>query len=114
MNRLDTEMSGTLNAEDMMVWAWMNLSINPTILHMGKLLYEVIDFYLPAPGAIVIGFSRLAPMLGLLKKFDRAAIVTHKIWLRRVSELDGLLYPSREMKPFDRNQKKEAEAWLSS
>ena len=80
----------------------------------GKMLYEVIDFHLPSPGAIAIEFSRLPSMLGLLKKFDRAAVLADKTWLRKISELERVLYPSLEIRAFDMNQKEEAEAWLSS
>jgi len=113
MNRLDIEMSGTLNAEEMKI-ALDELVEKSKDIQNGKMLYEVIDFHLPSLGAIAIEFSRLPSMLGLLKKFDRAAVLTDKTWLKKVSELEGVLYPSLEIKAFNRNQKEEAEAWLSS
>ncbi|NIA20233.1 MAG: hypothetical protein GWP07_07380, partial [Xanthomonadaceae bacterium] len=45
-------------------------------------------------------------------KFDRAAVLTDKIWIQKASELEGLLYPNLEIKAFNRDQKEEAEAWL--
>ena len=80
----------------------------------GKMLYDIIDFHLPTPGAIGIGLSRLPSMFGLMRKFDRAAVLTDKTWLKKVSELEGALYPGLEIKAFDRDQKTEAEAWLSN
>jgi len=80
----------------------------------GKMLYDIIDFHLPTPGAIGIELSRLPSMIGLMKKFDRAAVLTDKTWLKKVSELEGALYPGLEIKAFDRDQKTEAEAWLSN
>lgn len=80
----------------------------------GKMLYDVIDFHLPSLGAIAIEFSRLPSMLGLIQKFDRAAVLTGKTWLKKISELEGVFYPNLEIKAFNRDQKKEAEAWLSS
>jgi len=65
-------------------------------------------------GAIGIEFSRLPSMFGLMKKFDRAAVLTDKTWLKKVSELEGVLYPGLEIKAFNIDQKAEAEAWLSS
>jgi hypothetical protein len=35
-------------------------------------------------------------------------------WLKKVSEFEGTLFPGLEIKAFDRDQKVEAEAWLSS
>jgi hypothetical protein len=37
-----------------------------------------------------IEFSRLPAMFGLIKKFDRAAVLTDKTWLKKVSEFEGL------------------------
>ena len=113
MNRLDIEIRGTLNAQEMKM-ALDKLVSKSENIENGKMLYEIIDFHLPSLGAIAIEFSRLPSMLGLLKKFDRAAVLTDKTWLKKVSELEGILYPNLEIKAFDRNQKEEAEAWLSS
>jgi len=113
MNRLDIEMSGKLDAEGMKVALDELVSKSNNIEH-GKMLYEVIDFHLPSLSAIGIEFSRLPSMFGLMKKFDRAAVLTDKVWLQKVSELEGALYPGLEIKAFNRDQKTEAEAWLSS
>jgi hypothetical protein len=112
-NRLDIELSGTLNAEEMKI-ALDELVNKSKDIQNGKMLYTVIDFHLPSLGAIAIEFSRLPSMLGLLKKFDRAAVLADKTWLKKVSELEAVLYPSLEIRAFDRNQKEEAEAWLAS
>jgi len=113
INRLDIEMSGKLNAEDMKI-ALDELVSKSKNIENGKMLYEIIDFHLPSLGAIGVEFSRLPAMFGLMKKFDRAAVLTDKIWLKKVSELEGALYPGLEIKGFKRDQKAEAEDWLSS
>ena len=112
INRLDIEMSGKLNAEDMKI-VLDELVIKSKNIENGKMLYEVIDFHLPSLGAIGIEFSRLPSMFGLMKKFDRAAVLTDKAWLQKVSELEGVLCPGLEIKAFNRDQREEAEAWLS-
>jgi hypothetical protein len=111
-NRLDIEMSGKLNAEDMKIALDEMVSKSKNIEN-GKMLYDVIDFHLPSLGAITIEFSRFPSMLGLMKKFNRAAVLTDKAWLKKVSEFEGALFPGLEVKAFDRDQKAEAEAWLS-
>lgn len=113
MNRLDIEMSGKLDAEGMKI-ALDELVNKSQNIENGKMLYEVIDFHLPSLSAIGIEFSRLPSMFGLMKKFDRAAVLTDKAWLQKVSELEGALYPGLEIRAFSRDQKEEAEAWLSS
>ena len=113
MNRLDIEMSGKLDSEEMRI-ALDELISKSNDIENGKMLYEVIDFHLPSLGAIGIEFSRLPSMFGLMKKFNRAAVLTDKTWLKKVSVLEGALYPGLEIKAFNRDQKVEAEAWLSS
>ena len=112
-NRLDIELSGKLNAEDMKM-ALDDLVSKSKIFENGKMLYDVIDYHLPSLGAIRIEFSRLLEMLGLMKKFDRAAVLTDKTWLKKASEFEGALFPGLEIKTFDRDQRAEAEAWLMS
>ncbi len=112
-NRLDIEMSGKLNSEEMKT-ALDELVSKSKNIENGKMLYDVIDFHLPSLGAIGIEFSRLPSMFGLMKKFDRAAVLTDKTWLKKVSEFEGVLFPGLEIKAFNRDQKVEAEAWLSS
>jgi len=80
----------------------------------GKMLYDIVDYHLPSLEAIAIEFSRFLSMLRWIKKFNRAAVLTDKNWLKKVSEFEGALLPGLEIKAFDRDQKAEAEAWLLS
>jgi len=111
-NRLDIELSGKLDAEEMKTALDELLSASENIEN-GKMLYDVIDFHLPSLSAIGIEFSRLPSMFGLMKKFDRAAVLTDKSWIQKVSELEGDLFPGLEIKAFNRDQKEEAESWLA-
>lgn len=112
-NRLDIELSGKLNSEEMKI-VLDELVRKSKNIKNGKMLYDIIEFHLPSLGAIGIEFSRLPSMFGLMKKFDRAAVLTDKEWLKKVSEFEGALYPGLEIKAFNRDQKAKAEAWLSS
>jgi hypothetical protein len=78
----------------------------------GRLLYDVVDFHLPSLSAIAIEFSRLPSMFGWIRKFDRAAVLADKTWLKKVSELEGTLIPGLEIKGFNRDEKEKAEEWL--
>jgi len=112
-NRLDIEMSGKLDAESMTV-ALDELVSKSKNIENGKMLYVIIDFQLPTLNAIGIELSRLPLMFGLMKKFNRAAVLTDKNWLKKVSEFEGALFPGLEIRAFNIDQKAEAEAWLSS
>ena len=111
-NRLDIEMSGKLDAEGMRI-VLDELVTQSKDIEKGRMLYDVIDFHLPSLDAIAIEFSRLPSMFGLLKKFERAAVLTDKTWLKKVSEFEGALIPGLEIKAFNRDQRSEAETWLS-
>jgi hypothetical protein len=113
INRLDIKMSGKLNAEEMQV-ASDELVTKSKDIEKRKMLYDVIDFNHSSLSAIAIEFSRLPAIFGFLKKFNRAAVLTDMTWLKKVSEFEGALFPGLEIKAFDRDQKAEAEAWLSS
>ena len=112
-NRLDIEMSSQVDEESMKI-ALDELVEKSQDIENGKMLYKIIDFHLPTLGAIAIEFSRLPSMFGLISKFDRAAVLSDKIWIQKVSELKGFFYPSMEIKAFDLDQEEEAEAWLMS
>ncbi|MCK4503734.1 MAG: STAS/SEC14 domain-containing protein [Desulfuromonadales bacterium] len=113
INRLDLELSGKLDAEEMKI-ALAELVSKSEKIENGKMLYDVIDFHLPSLGAIAVELSQFPAMFGLIHKFDRAAVLTDKNWLKKVSEFKGFLLPSLEIKAFDRDQREEAEAWLDS
>ena len=112
-NRLDIEMSGKLNSEQM-EQALDELVSKSSDIENGTMLYDVVDFHIPSLGAMGIEFSRLPSMFKLLKQFDKAAVLTDKAWLKWASEFEGALYPGLEIKAFDRDRKLEAEAWLLS
>ena len=109
--RLEIEMRGKLNSDEMRR-ALDDIEIKSKGIEGGTLLYDVIDFHLPSLGAIAIEFSRLPSMIGLMKKFDRAAVLADQAWLKAVSEFEGALIPGLEIKGFNRDERMEAEAWL--
>ena len=111
-DRLDIELSGKLDAAEMKI-ALDELVRQSENIANGKMLYEIVDFHLPSLGAMAIELSRLPSMFGLIRKFDRAAVLSDKAWLQKLSEIEGALFPGLEIKAFDRNQKAAAEAWLS-
>jgi len=110
-NRLNIELSGKLNSEEMQI-ALDELENKSKDIENGLMFYDVINFHLPSLGAIAIEFSRLPSMFGLIKKFKRAAVLTDKNWIKKASELEGVFIPGLEIKAFNRDQKQEAETWL--
>ena len=112
-DRLDLEMNGKLNAKEVKI-AIDELVNKSKNIENGKMLYDVIDFRFPSPSALALEFSVLPAVFRILRKFDRTAILTDKTWLKKLSELEGLLYPGLKIKAFNRDQRAEAEAWLAS
>lgn len=109
--RVDIVMSGKLNSEG------MRIALDELVRHCegisrGKMLYDVVDYHLPALSAITIEFSRLPKMLGLIRQFSKAAVLTDKTWLKIISELEGKLIPGLQIKAFERSDKAAAVDWL--
>ncbi len=66
INRLDIEMCGKLNSEDMKI-ALDELISKSQNIENGRMLYEIIDFHLPSLDAIGVEFYLLPAMFGLMK-----------------------------------------------
>ncbi len=113
IDRLDITMSGKLNAEEMKA-ALDELVSKAEDIENGRLLYDVVDFHLPSLDAIVIEFSRFPSMFRWIMKFDKAAVLADISWVKKISEIEGAFIPGLEIRAFNRNQKADAEAWLSS
>ena len=112
-NRIDIELSGKLDSDEMRT-ALDDLVDKSDTIENGKMLYDVIDFHMPSLSAIAIEFSRLPEMFGLIRKFSKAAVLSDKTWIQKVSELEGVLIPGLEIKAFSREQREEAETWLEA
>ncbi len=111
-NRLDIELAGRLNSEDMRV-ALDDLVSKARDIKHGRMLYRINDFDFPTLGAIGVELSRLPSLFGLIHRFDRAAVLSDKKWIQRMSEFEGHLFPGLEIKAFDYDDVAAAEAWLA-
>ncbi len=112
-NRLNIEFEGSLNAQE------MEVALDEFISHAngvenGTVLYEIGEFDLPSLSAIGVKLSRLPSLFGFLGKFNKAAIVTDKQWLQKVSQIQGMVIPGLQIKAFSTDEKSAAEEWLIS
>jgi len=112
-NRVDISLSDKLNSEEMKQ-ALDELVKHSKDLENGLMLYDIIDFQMPSMGALAIEFSRLPSLFGLIRKYKRVAVLSDTNWIKKASELEGMLIPGLEIKAFDRNQKEAAESWLNA
>lgn len=110
-DRMDIMMSGKLDSEGMRKALDELVERSEGISH-GKMLYDVVDYHLPTLGAITIEFARLPKMLGFIRHFSRAAVLTDKAWLKAVSEFEGKLIPGLQIRAFERNERAAADQWL--
>ena len=111
-NRVDIEFSGKIDSDQMKV-ALDDLASQTEGIEHGRMLYRIHDFKLPTLGAIGIELSRLPSMFGLIRKFDRCAVLADQNWLKKIGEIEGALIPGLEIKGFDPNEEEAAEAWLA-
>ena len=112
-NRLDIELSGRLDSDEMKR-GLDELVDNSDDIENGKMLYDIIDFNMPSMNAIAIELSRLPELFGLIKKYSKIAVLSDTNWIKKASELEGMLIPGLDIKAFDREQREEAEKWLDT
>ena len=112
-NRIDIEFSGKLDSNDMKV-ALDELSSNAKDIKNGRMLYRIRDFEIPTLGALGVELSRLPEVFRLIRKFDRAAVLVNKNWIKKASEIEGALIPGLKIKAFDLDEEAKAENWLAS
>ncbi len=110
-NRIDIEFSGKLNSDEMKVALHELISKTEGIEH-GRMLYKIGDFDLPTLGAVAVELSLFPELFRFIRKFDRAAVIAAKDWLKRVSEMEGALIPGLKIKAFEPGEEAEAEVWL--
>lgn len=111
-DRLDIELSGKLNSDDMRA-ALDELADQSGDINNGRMLYRIVDFDFPTFGAIGVELSRLPKLFRLIRKFDRVAVLADKNWIRKASEIEGALIPGLEIKAFGLDETAKAEAWLA-
>lgn len=112
-NRVDIELSDKLDSEEMKR-ALDELVEQSKDVENGLMLYDIIDFQMPSMGALAIEFSKLPSLFGLIRKYQRIAVLSDKNWIKKASEIEGMLIPGCEIKAFDRDQKEAAEIWLTA
>ena len=112
-NRLDLELSGPLDSELMQLGLDELVAQADGIEH-GRMLYSILDFEMPTAGALGVELMRLPQLLGLIRRFDKCAVLSNEMWLRTIAEFEGILIPGLEIKSFEFKDAEAAEAWLET
>lgn len=110
-DRIDVILSGRLDSDAMRA-ALDDLLFKSEGINHGRMLYRIDEFDLPTLGAVAVELSRLPQLFRFIRRFDRCAVIAGKDWLRRISEVEGLLIPGLTIKAFDLHQESDALAWL--
>ena len=111
-DRLDTELTGRLDAAGMEA-ALDDLVAKSEGIQHGRMLYRIPAFAMPTLGAIAVEFGRLPRLFGMIRRFDRCAVLSDAGWLRTAAEVEGAFIPGLAVKAFPLDAAAEAEAWLS-
>lgn len=111
-NRLDIEVGGKLDS------AAMKLGLDDLLakaegIEKGRMFYRIREFDFPSLGALGVEFSRLPKLFGLLRQFDKVAVVSGQSWIRSASEIEGAVIPGMDIKAFEPGDEAAAEAWLA-
>ncbi len=110
-NRLDIEISGSIDADTMRT-GLDDLIESSEDIREGQMLYTISDFSLPTFAAIGVEMARLPKLFGLLAKFDKCAVLSDSNWLRKAATLEGALFPGLDIKSFELDDLDAAEDWL--
>ena len=113
LTRIDVAIEGQVDA-DAMRRGLDELIARSEGISNGRMLVEAPEFVMPSPGAIAVELARLPKLLGLIRRFDRAALVSDSEWLRGAAEMEGAVIPGLQVKAFPLAARNDAEAWLDT
>lgn len=111
-NRLDLELSGTIDADAMRA-ALDDLIEKSADIEHGRMLYVMPEMAWPTLSAFAVEMSRVPKLFGLLSHFERAAVLSDAGWIKSIAEFKGAIFPGIEIRGFDMSEKAAAEAWLA-
>ncbi|NKI18214.1 STAS/SEC14 domain-containing protein [Spongiibacter sp. KMU-166] len=109
--RVDVEIEGTITKEDMQVFLEQLSTVAEGMEH-GHMLFKVTDFHWPSLGAVGFELSHFGQFLRAYKHFERAAVVCHKSWIRKVGEWEGHLFSWISIRAFTPEEEALAIHWL--
>lgn len=111
--RIDVSFSGKLDSNDMRFALDELMRKSEGIAH-GQMLYRIGDFDMPTLGAVGVELSRIPELFRFVRRFDRCAVVAGKEWIRRASEIEGIMIPGLTIKAFDLHEIEQAHQWLEA
>ena len=116
-NRLNIELSGALDADEMLSALDHLVEKSEGVVH-GEMLYTISDFEMPTLGAMAVELQRMPKLFGLTSKFEKCAVLCdtawiRTAWIRTAAEIEGAVIPSLTIKSFALADKARAEAWLA-
>ncbi|WP_313108397.1 STAS/SEC14 domain-containing protein [Stutzerimonas nitrititolerans] len=110
---MDVDFSGKLDSNDMR-FALDELMRKSEGISHGQMLYRIGDFDMPTLGAVGVELSRIPELFRFVRRFDRCAVVAGKEWVRRASEIEGIMIPGLTIKAFDLHEVEQAHQWLEA
>ncbi|MGF1791976.1 STAS/SEC14 domain-containing protein [Photobacterium profundum] len=111
-NRIDMSFGGKIDREEMKIL--LDEFVDKTKdVEDGIMLYTIHDFDFPTLSAIGEELTRLPELFRHTRKFKKVAVLAEQQWLRKVSEIEGMLFPGLDIKGFSPNDTENAEAWLA-
>ncbi|MBB5351031.1 hypothetical protein HNR46_001265 [Haloferula luteola] len=111
-NHLDFTFGGRLEASEMKE-VLDEFTAQAEGIENGTMLIRIEHFEMPSRQAIALEFARLPKMLGILRRFRRAAVVADETWIRRISQWESMLIPGLEIQSFPPGEETAASTWLT-
>ncbi|WP_277051586.1 STAS/SEC14 domain-containing protein [Zestomonas thermotolerans] len=111
-NRIDVTLTGKLDSIQMRI-ALDELFRKAEGIEHGRMLYRIQNLEIPTLGALGVELARIPQLLRFLRRFERIAVLADREWLRKLSEIEGALFPGIQLRAFETGQEAQAEAWLA-
>lgn len=109
-NRIELTASGRIDAEQMHAALDRLFTLIEPLDHF-TYLADMRDIQVPTAGAFWEELKQIARLPGLLRKLDKAAVVTNQDWLAKAAQAESMLIPGLTVKTFGQHDR--ARVWLS-
>ncbi|TRD21496.1 STAS/SEC14 domain-containing protein [Palleronia caenipelagi] len=111
-NRVDISVTGPIDSATMRRALDELIAASDGVTH-GQMLYTIPEMVWPSIGAIGVEFAHMPKLFGLLRSFDRCAVLSDTGWIKTIAEVEGAILPGLAIKGFTLSERAEAEVWLS-
>lgn len=111
-NILTIDVSGKVDADEMSQGLAALMQAAEGIEH-GGMLMRLADIEMPTLGAIRVEMAQFGRLIGLIRRFDKIALLANQGWVQQVAMAEVALIPGLSIRTFEPGEQAEAIAYLT-